>query len=470
MNLALQIASTVVISRILTPAETGVFAVAAVFAALASNFRDFGVGEYLIQETNLTSDKIRAALTLNIAISWTMGLVLFTCSEWAAGFYRTAGVGEVMRVQAVNFLLIPFGAVTMAYFRRELNFKPIFIVGLVANVGSFAVSIICALRGMGYMSLAWSSLAGVALTVLMSVWFRPRDFPRWPGLRGVAEVFHFGKFASGVYFLGQLGKGAPEMIIGRAQNMAAVAIFSRATGLVEIFNRLVLRAVLPVCMPYFAKSNREDGSLVKGYLTSISYLTAIGWPFIAFLGVIAFAAIRLVYGPQWVEAAPLAKIACAAAAVDLVHHLAKEALLAIGKAKTSNNLQAGIVSAQIIGLLAVVPFGLPGAAWGFLGATVVSAVLSQWVLHRSIGLRLVDVARNCLPSVYITVLTVAPVAVWSAVEGITENNFARFVFGGGAITAAGWILSLKLLGHPLWREVVKVGALMHASAGALIRR
>lgn len=469
-SLALQIVSTMVISRILTPEETGVFAVATVFAALASNFRDFGVGEYLIQENDLTAEKIRAALTVNIAISWTVGVILFFAAPYAANFYRSVGVGEVMRVQAFNFLLIPFGAVTMAYFRRELDFKPIFIVSVVANLTSFAVSIVCALRGMGYMSLAWSSLAGVALTVLMSVWFRPTTFPRWPGLRGVADVFHFGKFASGIYFMGQLGKGAPEMIIGRAQDMPSVAIFSRAAGLVEIFNRLVLRTVMPVCLPYFAKSSREDGSLLRGYLTSISYLTVIGWPFVAFLGFIAYSAIRIVYGVQWVSATPLAQIVCAAAAVDLVYHLAKEALLAEGRVRTSNRLQAGMVLAQIAGLMAVVPFGLIGAAWGVLAATVVGAALSHHHLHQAIGLRLSDVARTCLPSLYVSVLSVAPVAAWVMVEGITEDNFARFAFVGGAITALGWILSVKLIGHPLWPEVLKAGNLAGATVTRLVRR
>ena len=36
---------------------------------------------------------------------------------------------------------------------------------------------------------------------------------------------------------------------------------------------------MPVCMPYFSKSQREQGGMLPGYLTSVSYLTAIGWPF-----------------------------------------------------------------------------------------------------------------------------------------------------------------------------------------------
>ena len=96
----LQLIGTMIISRLLTPAETGVFAVAAVFAAFASTFRDFGVAEYLIQEKELDAEKIRAALTVNIAISWAMGLLLFFGAPFAADFYRSQGVAEVMRVQA----------------------------------------------------------------------------------------------------------------------------------------------------------------------------------------------------------------------------------------------------------------------------------------------------------------------------------------------------------------------------------
>ena len=89
LALPLQLVGTMIISRLLTPAETGVFAVAAVFAAFASTFRDFGITEYLIQENELDAEKIRAAFTVNIAISWAMALLLFFSAPLAADFYRS---------------------------------------------------------------------------------------------------------------------------------------------------------------------------------------------------------------------------------------------------------------------------------------------------------------------------------------------------------------------------------------------
>ena len=470
LSLMLQLGSTVVLSRLLTPEETGIFAVAAVFAALASTFRDFGVAEFLIQEQSLTADKIRAALSVNIVISWAMALGLLIGAPFAAEFYRAPGVANVMRVQAISFVLIPFGAITMAYFRRELRFGPIFFINTTANVASFGVSITCALSGLGYMSLAWSSLVGVACTVLGAMWFRPADFPRWPGARGVAEVLHFGKFASGIYILGQFGRGAPEMIIGRVQDMAGVAIFSRGSGLVEIFNRLVLRAVLPVCMPYFSKSHREHGGMLPGYLTSVSYLTAIGWPFLFFAAIVSYSLIRIVYGIQWVESAPIAKIICAAACVELVYHLAKEALLARGDAKASNILQAVLQGSVVMGLLAVIPFGLTGAAWGVLAASLVGATWSHRALSRAIGLTLKDVFNHTWPSMRVALISVLPVALWTASDPITESNFVRFALLGGAITILLWLLSLRFFRHPLWSELASLGKSIGARARTAMAR
>jgi O-antigen/teichoic acid export membrane protein len=458
LALVLQIGSTVVLARILTPEQTGIFAVAAVFASLASNFRDFGVGEFLIQEKELDHAILRAALTVNITVSWTMGVLLFAAAPQVADFYRSPGVQDVMRVQAFNFLLIPFGAITMAWFRRELNFKPILLANLAANITSFVVVIALGLQGFGYMALAWSSLAGVMVTVATATLLRPKGFPRWPGLAGVGRVFHFGKFASGIYVFGQAGKGAPEMIIGRAQDMAAVGMFSRAYGLIEIFNRLVLRALMPVYLPYFARSVRETGTPLRGLGTAISYLTAVGWPFLLFMGVAAYPAIRLIYGLQWLQAVPLAQVLCLAGAVEIVYYPAKEALLSQGKARESNNLQMIMQSLRVLGLLAAVPFGLPGACWGLLVATVGGAVVSHIYLARLTGWSAASAWQAMRPSLWVTLASVGPFFLFTLGVPIGEHNYLPVGAAAGLLCTALWLLALRQTGHPLWGEATALAA------------
>ena len=97
LAIGLQTIGTLVMARLLTPAEAGVFAVASVFAALASTVRDFGVAEYLVQTEGLSSRKISAAMLANLGVSWAMAALLFLGSGALATFFRHPGVGEVMR-------------------------------------------------------------------------------------------------------------------------------------------------------------------------------------------------------------------------------------------------------------------------------------------------------------------------------------------------------------------------------------
>lgn len=453
VGVVLTLAGTMVVSRLLTPEEIGIFAVAAVFSALAVMFRDMGVAEYMIQEKDLTREKIAAAFALNLLVSWAMAAALFAGAPAVGAFYGSDGIGEVMRVLAVNFLLVPFGAISMAYFRRQLDFRPILICNLAGRITGFAGSVSLALAGFGYMSLAWSSLASTVIIVSGTLWFRPQHFPRWPSLRGARAVFDFSKFASSIYILSQVGKGAPEMIIGRAQGMTDVAMFSRAGGLIEIFRQFVMQPVTRVCLPYLARSEREEGTLVPAYLKSVSYLTAAGWPFLLFLAMAAFAAVRIVYGPQWDAAVPLARILCVACSLELVHILSREALLACGQARRASLLQAGLLALQVCGLMAVVPFGLEGAAWGLLAASAVGVGLSQWHLHRAVGLRTRDMAHTCVPSALVTMCTLVPATAGYLAFGVTADNYIPFAILGSIATAAAWLGAMRWVGHPMQCEV-----------------
>jgi len=451
-GLAVQIASAVIIARILTPEQTGVFAISAAFVALGSTFRDFGVAEYLIQERQLTRDRIRAAFTVNIAASWLMAASIAAASTLVGRYYDQAVIADIMLVQSLNFVLIPFGAVTLAWFRRELNYRPIVVCNLLTNLTSFSVSVYLALTGFGPIALAWGSLAGIAMTVIVAAMFRPTGFPRWPGIRDIGIVFHFSKFASAMYVIAQVGKGMPELVVGRAAGIADVGLFSRARGLVEMFTRLAMRPTLQICLPYFAKSEREVGSIVPAYLRSVSYLTAVGWVILGFLALTAFSAIRIIFGDQWLAAVPVAQVLCVACGVELPFILSREALLARGEVRRAGLLEIQLVAMQIAGLIAVFPYGLIGASYGLLGAAIAGFFVSQWHLRRAFGLRLMEMALCCGQSFLLAALALAPLGAAIAYAPIGENNYVRYGLLGAISTFFLWLLGARLTRHPLWHE------------------
>ena len=67
-GLLLAVASSMVVARLLTPAEIGVFSVSMVMLSFISVLRDFGAGQYLVQEKELTTERIRAVWALQLGL------------------------------------------------------------------------------------------------------------------------------------------------------------------------------------------------------------------------------------------------------------------------------------------------------------------------------------------------------------------------------------------------------------------
>jgi len=451
----MQLLSTAVISRILTPTEIGVFSVAAVFASLASVFRDFGVAEYIIQEPNLTDNKIRAATTVNVAASWLMALLLVVFAPLVAEFYRDDRVATVMHIQSASFLFIPFGAITMAQFRKDLDFRPLFVSNVFSGLVSFSTTMGLALSGAGPSSLAWGSLAGVVASVVSSLYMAPKSYSWLPGFQGLSQVVRFGKFASIVYVLGQLGKSAPEMIIGYGQDLKSVAMFSRANGLVELLNRAVLNVVTPVCLPYFARDAHELIDVRRGYLLASSYISAIGLSFFAFMMIETFSVIRILYGPQWMEAIPPARILCVVGSLELIHYLAKELLVAVGEVKRAASLQACLHGARILASFAALPFGLLGVCYAILLVSLGGVMISQFYLGKTIGLTIRQVLSAHRLSIILAAGSALPVLCLSWSLPVTNDNYILHGLMAAALGLVTWTCTIRWIEHPLHNELVR---------------
>jgi O-antigen/teichoic acid export membrane protein len=456
-GVVLQLVSTAILSRLLTPEEIGTFAIASVFTALASGFRDFGVAEYLVQSKEVTVEKVRAAFSVNIAVSWAMALVVAIAAFPISHLYNAPTVRDVMLVQAFNFVLIPFGAINMAWLRREMEFKPIFYVGTVGNIAALALSSVLAMRGYGAMALAWSSLLNTALSMWGSMLYRPTWFPRRPGRKGWREALSFGSQMSGLYVINQFSRGMPEMIIGKLVNVSTVALYSRAGGLAQMFVQLVIRSVQPLCIPFFSQALRSGESIVPAYRNGVALLTGIGWPFLGFLALAAYPVIRLVYGAQWLQAIPLAQMICLSTAVDVVYQMTAAVLVAHGLPARATRMQVLQLVAQVGSLLLLLPFGFEWAGRAFVVASLICAVLAHLALHQTMGLRTADVVQACSRSALVTVGTLAPLALLLSAWTPEEANYLRLLAAASVLTLPAWLLSLRISGHPLWQEIARMG-------------
>ena len=150
--LVIGMAGGMIIARLLTPGQIGIFSIGAVVVGITQMVRDFGVGQYLIQEKDLNGERLRAAYTLTMLISWSMAGLLALASGPVADFYDEAGVGDVLRVLALNVLLIPFGSITLPVLRRQLRFRALYCINVANALANLLVCLLLIKLDFGYLS------------------------------------------------------------------------------------------------------------------------------------------------------------------------------------------------------------------------------------------------------------------------------------------------------------------------------
>jgi hypothetical protein len=137
-------------------------------------------------------------------------------------------------------------------------------------------------------------------------------------------------------------------------------------------------------------------------------------------------------------------------------------MLSKGLAKECNNLQLVTQLLRVAGLMAVFKYGLLGASWGLFAAAVAGLLVTHWFLARHVGVRAGEVLRTVWPSLQVTGITVAPLALWALFKPIDESNYLVVLVGASASAVVLWPLALKLTHHPLWPEVLRVSTVVKA--------
>ncbi|MGI4718209.1 MAG: lipopolysaccharide biosynthesis protein [Janthinobacterium lividum] len=466
INLAIQFVSVMVLARVLSPSEVGTFSLAAMLMAMLHVFRDFGVANYVIQEPDLTREKLGAAMGVAILLALAVAAVMYLLAWPVSNFYDNPPLHDVIVVMAASFAISPFGSVISAVLRREARIKHLFYVRTAGSLFQVGVSIAMATAGWGAISLAWGNFAGILGFGIVANLFRPKDMPRLPHFRNIGSILSFG----GVNSLGNLaniaGASMPEMVVGKVMSVAAVGYFSRATGLVQLFTRLIGNALTPLVLPYYAEVRRNGQSLDKPYLMSVTQLTAVAWPFFAVLLVLAYPVTRALYGHQWDASVPVARLLCLGGAIAAVGMFASQAMIASGNVRsaTMNNLIAQPI--RIVAVLAASVHGLMVVAAALVVSECIAMACTCWFLRRTIGVHAGAIARACAKSVVIMACAlVVPLLVWFGGADTTSHVWIAVLLGGAG-AAVGWIAGLALTRHPLGEHVLPLLRLPLRRGGA----
>lgn len=452
--LLLSFASSIIISRLLLPADIGIFSVAVAITTILQALRDFGVGGFLLKERELTEDKIRTVFGAALLLGWTIAALIFFFRGAITQFYSEPQIEGIMLVLSVNFLLVPFGQVGSALLRREQNFVRLSWISLISLFAGSCASIGFALLEFGPISLAYGSLVNVIVSTLLIFAARPEHILMLPSYKEWRGIFSFGGKVSLTTVIVQIGVQAPELLMGRYLGFTAVGLYNRGIGIAKIIEQFFSGAtgwVMGAEVGNLHRSERKLGDLV---LKITDYTLILCWPGLIFLALKAEAIIWLLYGETWLPAAPLVLALCLARGIQMIISQASPVYEGTG---AINLLLRNEIIIQIgsIGLLFIgMPYGLLAVAWlrVLYSIFVVAVHLSVFRHYADIGIRKLFFA--IWRSIAVALVFGGALAGLIALEPAGMNTSLLLLAGEAIIMGLIYLVLVVIIRHPIAAELL----------------
>lgn len=448
----LQFGGSVVLARLLSPYEMGVYAVAAALVGVLALVQSFGMNSFIVREPVLENRQVATAFTINTLICLVLSVAILGSALFAGHLFDDAGVTRVLLVLAAVPLIGIFEMLPTANLERRGRFKLLMMAGMAKNVTATSVMLISALNGQSYMSVAYGQVAGAVVNAI-AMNIVGREFVSFrTSLSDWKRISTFGAHMLAISGVNSLATRAGDVVLGRVLGLSALGLFNRSVGVYRLFwdnLHLVIGRVLFVDL---AQRKRSGESLRDSYLLISEVTTATLWPVFVGLAILSPPLFRLVYGAQWDAAAiPFSMIALAAV-LQVSITMTWEIFTVSGETARQARIEFVRTAIGFAVFAAACFVSLTAAAASRIVEAFVSNLFYRPHLERMTDTKFKDFVGIYLRSGLLTLLAVAPSGALMIYWRGAPTTPIWQVFSAVALGIAFWTVGLAALKHPLILE------------------
>jgi O-antigen/teichoic acid export membrane protein len=358
--------ATLIIARLLSPSDYGIFSMALLYLGFLSLVTEFGLGAAIVTIRNLSGRQISQLNTVSIFLG-VAGFALTVAAAFPLGhFFHSPELPAVLIVMALGFVISSFQSVPSALLQKELRFKLISIIELAKTTSTALVMLPLAFWGARYWTLVAGALVGSLIATVLTL-ARKRHGFAMPDFAELGQAIRY----SWQVLIARIGwysySNSDFLVAGRVLGPIVLGYYTLAWNLATMPIDKITTLVSSVT-PGIYSAAQEDFSALKRYLLKpTEVLSLVLFPVMAGLALVSKDAVLILLGSKWESAIIPLQLLSIYACIRSVMPLFAQILMVTGDSKYV--MWTNVTSA----LLFPVAF-LVGSRWGALG------IAATWVL------------------------------------------------------------------------------------------
>lgn len=418
---------TLVMARLLCPADYGLLGLIGIFSSLSWVMIDGGIWQAIVRNNNRTEEDFTTMFCFNLAVSVVVYIILFFAAPYIADFFGYPLLCPVTRVMMLSLVIGSLNMVQGAKLHIDLAFKEMTRLSFFTSVASGIVGIAAAYIGWGVWALVVQQLSGsVVWTILVCNHYRWR--PTAPfSMQSLRNMFSFGSKVALTSVLHIVYVDLANLFIGRVYSPGNLGLYTRAQHF-AIFPINSLGGVLDrVTYPVFCKIGDDDQRIkdvLFRYLRTNIFLIL---PCMMVIAAVAKPMIALLLGPAWAGSALLLPILCVAYMWAPITNIN----ISVWKIKGRSGLMLKVEiikkSLGIILLFVALPLGIKAVCYSLVISYLLSLFIEMYSTTKVLDITIREQLRCVLPALLLSVVVALVVAV---VCSLISNNILALVSSG----------------------------------------
>ncbi len=391
---------TILLARLLTPADFGTIALLTIFINILQVFVDSGFGSALIQKKDADDVDFSTVFYFNCISCAVMYAVLYFLAPWIADFYQDEMLTELIRVLGVVLLISGVRSVQNAYIIRNLAFRLSFNASMVALITSAIVAVAMAFYGFGVWALVMQQIVNVAMGTI-TLWC----VTTWrPKLTFSRQRFHFlFSFGSRLLLSSLLDTGyknLSQLVIGRMYSPSDLAYYTQGARYPMTIVSNINASIDSVLFPVLSQVQDDPEHLRNMMRRAICVSSFLLWPLMMLLAAVADPLVRLLMTEKWLPLVPYLQVFCFTYALWPIHTANLNGIKALGRSDIFLRLE---IIKKVMGLCILVVtmfYGPFVIACGMAVSGLISTVINSWPNRKLLGYSCCeqwkDIAPGCL--------------------------------------------------------------------------
>ena len=388
MKFVLNLAGTVVLARLLTPDDYGLFGMVMVVVGFAEMFKDAGLSMATVQKDQISHEQISTLFWLNLMISTFLGICVMLASPLVARFYGRPELTTVTSALAISFIIGGLIVQHQALLIRHMYFDRIASIQILSQIVSLGVTIVLALLGWGYWALIGGTITSSLVNIPLTLFFCP-----WvPGCMkkgtGVRKMLKFGGHLTGFNIMNYFARNMDNILVGKLLGADALGFYAKAYQILMLPINMLSGPLGVVAVPTLSRLATDPQKLHRYYLHILYMLSLVGAPVATVSYVASKDIIHILLGPSWYPVVDVFKLLAIGGLVQPLYFTQSWLHVAMGRAERVF-IWGLIGSSIIVGSFVIgLQWGVKGVALCYSIAIYITTIASLKYAGNSAGLSL----------------------------------------------------------------------------------